>query len=342
MKRMTPFVSVLCGVAILLRLVLPAVAVTEADKGPPVELTRKAEAAIDKGLRFLAKTQKADGTWRSRFPVATSALALIAFMMRGHFPGEEPFGEEMERSLDYLLKESKVGGGYLGLTMYSHGLATLALSELWGHTDRDDEVRKALKAAVDVILRSQDPSGGWRYHPRPSGADVSVTVMEVVALASARQAGILVPDRTIERAIRYVKRCYQPQSGGFLYTPTSRNGQPGFARTAAGTFALMMCGKHESSEVKGGIQYLNQQGNRKFRGGNHYFYAHYYAVQVMHQAGPDHFAKWYPQIRDVLVATQKPDGSWKGGARDAGPVYAASMAVIILATPYRFVPAYQK
>ncbi len=53
--------------------------------------------------------------------------------------------------------------GYLGSTMYEHGLATLALSEMWGMTkgDTDDEdIQKALEAAVGVILRSQNVGGG--------------------------------------------------------------------------------------------------------------------------------------------------------------------------------------
>ena len=88
--------------------------------------------------------------------------------------------------------------------MYEHGLATLALSEVWGMSD-NAKLRDSLKRAVQIILRSQNREGGWRYHPRPEDADLSVTVMQIVALASAREAGIYVPDETIEKALSFVK-----------------------------------------------------------------------------------------------------------------------------------------
>ena len=77
---------------------------------------------------------------------------------------------------------------------------------------------------------------------------------------------------------------------------------------------MMMLGRHDAPEVQGGIHYLEEQGRQwAFEKAPHYMYGHDYAALVMYQAGEDHFRRWYPQIRDVLLSTQKKDGSWAHG-----------------------------
>jgi hypothetical protein len=313
------------------------------------ELSAEAETAVEKGLRFLASRQNSDGSWGERYPAATTAVALMAFMVKGHFPGKEPYGEEMERGVDYLVKRIQEGGGYVGRkgashgspNMYSQGLATLALSEVWGMSDQP-EIRDALKQAVGVILKAQNRSGGWRYSPEPRDADVSVTVMQIVALASAQEAGILVPAEVIEKASEYVKGLQHP-SGGFAYK--SRGGRPEFARSAAGVVALMMSGERDSDAVRNGLGYLAKRSDSDLRRASHWYYAHYYAIQAMYQAGERPYQNWYPRIRDILLDQQEEDGGWHGmrGARSHGdPSYCTGMAILILGVPYRFLPIYQR
>jgi len=116
------------------------------DEAP--ELTERTQAAIERGLEFLARTQNEDGSWsrEDQYAVADTALALMAFMVKAHFPGEGPYGDKLAKGLDFLLRESKASpDGYLGTSMYAHGLATLALSEAWGmsDTDKDDDILEA-------------------------------------------------------------------------------------------------------------------------------------------------------------------------------------------------------
>jgi len=160
-----------------------------------------------------------------------------------------------------------------------------------------------------------------------------VTAMQLVALSAAKQSGILVPNQTIDGAARYIHMCRDEATGGFYYT--AGRGVPGMGRSAAAVFSLMMCGRHESPEVKGGIHYLESLPADKFQKTEHFFYAHYYAALVMSMAGDEHFRAWYPQIRDALLARQVRDGSW-------GSVYNTNMALIILSIPYCYVPAYQR
>jgi len=298
------------------------------------EMTPEAEQAIVRGLDMLAGAQHPDGSWGTGHRVASTALTLMAYMVKGQFPDRPPQGEKLAKGLEFLVKQKSNQDGYLGGSMYEHGLATLALSEVWG-MGRQDDVGDALKAAVAVILRSQNPQGGWRYQPQPNDADLSVTVMEVVALASAKEAGIVVPDSVINKAIEYVVSCHDAKSGGFGYQPAQG---PGFARTAAGTMALAMCGRRDSDQFRTGLDYLTRAEPAAFENADgHFFYAHYYAAQAMFQAGDQFYGPWYPRIRESLLKKQAADGSW---ADQHG--VGTQVAILVLGIPYRFLPIYQR
>ena len=329
------------------------VAAVDEDGAP--ELTERASQAIDKGLKHLLSIQKPDGSWdeggEGRHDVGITSLGLMAFMAQAHFPGSGPYGKQLDRAKEFLLKKAKAGNdGYIGSVMYEHGLATLALSEMWGMTrnkEDDDAIQKALEAAVKEILRSQNEGGGWRYQPQvDAGQDTSVTVMIFVALASARQAGIVVPNETIKKVLVYLESAWIPDSGAFAYVPggQGRKSSGGtVAATAGGAYAAQLAGQRDSEMVAGALRYLEKQSPGIFGNTEFYYYAHYYAIQAMVQAGDEQYAAWYPKIRDAMIGKQQPDGSWsKAKKGEAGGSYQTPMAIIILATPHRYIPIYQR
>ena len=318
-------------------------------EGAP-ELTAKASGAIDKGLQFLLTTQNKDGSWDSDGEggraVGVTSLVLMAFMSKAHFPGSGPYADELDRGKDWLLKHAKGRpDGYLGSVMYEHGLATLALSEMWGMTREekdDDAIQKALEKAVEVIVRSQNPGGGWRYQPQADGGeDTSCTQTVFHALASARQAGIMVPNETISKVVKYLKFAQNPESGGFAYAPNG-NANVSVACTAGGTYCAQLAGQRDSEMVAAGLRYLKKLSPGIIDSGSgHYYYCHYYAIQAMVQAGDEHYAEWYPLIRDALIKRQQEDGAWHKGKMGTTS-YETPMAIIILATPHRYIPIYQR
>jgi len=301
------------------------------EKDVVTKIDPETELAIDKALEYLGKSQKADGSWGDGNKVARTALALMAFMAKGHMPEQEPYGDQMSKGIDYLLKESKSGRGYMGRVMYEHGFATLALSEVWGMTSRDKEVRQALKRGVDVIIRAQSTHGAWWYGPQggTGHGDISVTVVQCVALASAKEAGIFVPDETIDKAMTFVKYCQVKSNGGFGYVGP---GAPGYARTAAGCAALSLCGQRDYPGFQQGIKWMQANvEEQKF-----WSYGRYYATIAMLHSGDEDYQKFYKPVHDKLMAAQNRNGSWVD--HDAG-MY---MAILILGTPYRFIPIYQR
>ena len=318
---------------------------------PSAEMLAPARPAIEKGLKFLATRQQDDGAFSNSGygrNAAVVALAGMAWLANGSTPGRGPYGEEVGRVADYLLDHCEesgfisVEGAMSHGPMYEHGFATLFLAEVYGMSPRDD-LRDKLTRAIDLIVRTQNSEGGWRYQPRREDADISVTICQVMALRAARNAGLRVPNETIDRCIDYVKKS-QNADGGFRYM-------------------LQAGGESAVSAVGGGRRRAVQRGRvRGPRGGvagwrisisicraraaigaqsqdGHFFYGHYYAVQAMWQADGERWARWYPAIRDLLVSRQQPDGSW------ADPVsleYGTAMATIILQMPDNSVPIFQR
>ena len=94
-------------------------------------------------------------------------------------------------------------------------------------------MRAKLDKAVKVIISAQasEPGheGGWRYRPIAKDADISVTVLSLVAIRAAKNGGLEVPQHTIDEGVAYVKRCQDERTGGFCYQPQR---DPGFAREA--------------------------------------------------------------------------------------------------------------
>lgn len=313
---------------------------------PAVAAESDVDRAVDHGLEFLRHQQKDDGSFDRN--VAVSALATMAFLARGHVPGQGPDGDRVERGLKYIISMQESDGSILatGGRMYGHGICTLLLAEAAGMS-RNDAVISALRRACELILRSQSEpkaqqyDGGWRYEPRSHDADISVTGWQLLALRAARDCGVSVPADAIERAVGFVKRC-ATREGGFGYQP---GGSPGLARTGCGMVSLQMCGDYDAPEVKRAAELIRRNGldwNEKY-----FFYAIYYGTQAMYQCGGDDWQWWKSRIERILLEHQNGDGSWpfppsSSGEHQGGPTYATAMATLALCVQYHYLPAYQR
>jgi hypothetical protein len=303
------------------------------------ETTRQATA---RALQWLANKQNPDGSWGEgayQHSTAITSFTLLAFMSQGHLPGQGLYGPEVAKGARFLMAAARPDGyivGARGGRMYDHGMATLALAELWGNTG-DDTIKPILEKAVNLTVRCQSAEGGWRYDPNPFGADISVTIMQVMALRAAKNGGLHVPDQTLKKAIRYINRCYLPHIGSFTYQPGS--GQPGFARTAAGLCVLFLSGEYKAQQIPRAVQYLKAN----FGGRPHYWYGHYYAAHAMHQVGGKDWVDWYARLKKEMLPQQAPDGSFSRGPADGvGNTYQTAIAVIVLSVPMDYLPIFQR
>lgn len=326
-------------------------------------ITPATQEAIDAGLAYLERNQHGDGSWGTtvqRGNVAITALAGLAFMAGGHQPGRGRYGRAVTRALQYVIgREDERTPGFLQHNqgamhgpMYGHGFGTLFLAEAQGMVTQPelrDRLRGTLDRAVQLIIRSQNREGGWRYRPVAADADLSVTICQIMALRAARNAGLAVPKSVADNCIKYVQECQDlHNSGGFRYQ-RQQVGRVGFARTAAGVVALYSAGQYEGEAVQKGLEYLKQYqpGNQRGFFGDpeariHFFYGHYYAAQAMWIAGGNYWRSWFPAIRDELLtgSYRQQDGSWAD--RHFCPHYCTAMALIILQIPNNYLPILQR
>jgi len=318
-----------------------------------MKIVERVHASIDRALEYLAAKQRPDGGWENNH--AVNGLAILAFMGRGHVPGRGRFGDVREndvlkpgvlkRAKRYLLATAQPSGYVSFSSMYEHGLATLALAEMYG-MDPDPELEDKLRKAVDLIVRTQSAAGGWRYNPTPADQDLSVSVMQIVALRAAYNAEIPVPQPTIDKAIKYVRACAHP-AGGYGYTGPAQGPQT----SAAGALSMQLLGKFDDPSVAKTMDYLAAIPIKWDASGPQYFYYfHYYAIQAHYQAGGKHWNNWHPRIRELLLEKQNPDGSWDvpagtaeaGRVADGNKIYSTAMACLVLDIYMHYLPAYQR
>ncbi len=329
-------------------------------------ITIKADQAIDKGLAVLEKMRHRDGSFGTgnySGNTAVTSLCAMSFMAAGHQPNRGRYGQVVMDAVKFVLSMENADGQARGFLhnpratphgpMYGHGFATLFLAEVSGMVPDKAvarQVHDTLRRAVGCILNSQNGEGGWRYNPVRRDADLSVTICQIMALRAAHNAGVAVPENQVAKCVEYVKKCQDRQEGWFRYMLQGGGGggPQAFARTAAGVVALYSAGVYKGKEVDDGLRFLqmNRPGSGPFGRGDflikpdmHYFYGHYYAVQAMYIAGGRFWQDWYPTIRDELLASQRPDGTWQD---QICMHYATAMACLILQVPNNYLPILQK
>lgn len=315
-----------------------------------VTVDPRTRLVIGGALKYLASRQHIDGSWSLKegidgHPVAMTGYTLLSFMAAGNLPDEGEYSKNVSRGMQFLLDSIQPNGLYRGVSqgqyMYNHGIATIALAELYGET-RSNTIRVKLQRAVDVILKAQNSTGGWRYQPQSKDADISVTVLQAVALRAAQESGLSVPKSVIDNAVAYVDSCYDQGAGGFSYQPGRG---AGFARTAAAIYSLQVLGKFDDERIKRGSAYLIDHIDER---GEYRTYGYYYAAPAQYMVGGETWKNWYSKLKDILlqsVVTAGDTSHWEGtdeGGGSLGPVYFTAVNVHILAMPYHYLPLYQR
>lgn len=307
---------------------------------------RRVEASVDRSLEYLARHQRDNGSWPCSFGNnhGVNAVCLLAFLGRGHTPGRGPFHIITGRAVRCILADQRADGLYASPNashgpMYEHALATLAMIEAYGYMPTR-QMRRSIQQAIDIIMQAQNDAGGWRYQPVPHDADLSVTVMQVVALRAAINARLEVAQQTMDLALAYVRACIVP-GGGFGYQP-GQGPRPGVS--ASGCLSMQLLGAFDDPAVEDTLQYL--QG-LNFNGNMQYFwYLCYYAMQAHYQAGGEHWQRWSEQTTNFLFEHQRADGSWPGFTEQnfngQTNSYSTAFGAMTLEVYMHYLPAYQR
>jgi hypothetical protein len=319
--------------------------------------TPESEDAVARGLAWLAAHQREDGSWRfnhhdgpcgglCRDPgtvgstTAATGLALLPFLGAGETTEQSQYKEVADKGLYYLVGRTLVtphGGDLQEGTMYAQGIAAIALCEAYA-MKRDETLRPVAQLAIDFICHAQHPEGGWRYFPGQPG-DTTVFGWQLMALKSARLAGLSVPQPVLERAERFLDGVQSGDGAFYGYQKPDKSPTP----TAVGLLSRMYYGwPQDDPRLAAGVAYL-----QKLRPSRTDVYFNYYATQVMHHSEGPGWPEWNREVRDRLVATQArrghEHGSWyfhDENGKQGGRLYTTAMCVMILEVYYRHMPLY--
>jgi hypothetical protein len=315
---------------------------------------RDVREMYDRGLLWLENSQDEKGGWTKTGGMAgggVSGLALMAFLASGEDPNFGKYNLTVRKAIQSIILGQNPNTGYLGDSMYQHGFATLALAEAYGAVDernfwppeadkrRTRSIGQALELAVRTSVTSQDKNtyGGWRYSPDASDADTSVAGAVLMSLLAARNAGIEVPDKNIDRAIKYFTSmtsssgqvAYAGGMGGFDNSP---------ARVSIATLVYSIAGRKDLKEFNATSNFIKSSDTNEVN--DHYGeYTAYYKAQALFQADLAAWEKWNKVLIQDLKKKQRSDGHFDG---NFGPAVATSMNLLALALNFRFLPVYER
>jgi hypothetical protein len=343
---------------------------------------RRVDAAVDRGLAWLATQQQPDGS----FPTISvgqpgvTSLCALAFMAHGHNPGEGRYGERLERATKFILSCQKENGlvalhgpegptinramsWELGVTTaYDHAISSLALSEIYGmgKAKRSEPLQRAIEKSLATTLEMQNwpkdrdvDKGGWRYIKDfdKQDSDLSLTGWDLMFLRSARNAGFNVPKKSIDDAVAYIRRTFDKDMGVFGYT-TVHGDSYSRAMAGAGILALAHAGFHDSVEAKTSARWLHKYSFTDYNTGggvpyaDRYHYSLFNACYAMYQLGGSDWAQFFPPTVRTLLAAQMVDGSWDAESfhrdRPFGKSYTTAMVILALGAPNQFLPVFQR
>jgi hypothetical protein len=320
------------------------------------------QAAVARGLEWLARNQRPDGSWSFAGPYsdgtsmdtisAATAMALLAFQGDGNTHVAGKYKTNVARAWKWLLKQQDESGcfyqsGGINHRFYAHGQCTIAICELYAMTG-DTIYRQPAQRAVDYCLRTQSPAGGWRYDPN-TDSDVSVTGWIVMALQSAKMAGLNVPKENLRKVEKFLDRI--ALNGGSRY-PYQENGEVRRSMTAEALLMREYLGwKRDDRRLVNGINWITSPENLIDFQNNRDAYYWYYATQAAFHMEGDAWNRWNTVMRKAVPEQQvlrgKEMGSWDPlkpsedqWGRYAGRLYVTCLSIYMMEVYYRHMPIY--
>lgn len=323
---------------------------------PPPSAFIAPRDAIEGAAAFLVKHQNADGsfgTWTTgrwyevsadvpggllAFQAASTALC---WMGLASVPDPAPAAvEAQKRALSWLVSHGRVKRAHASelyntwsqayvLQAFARALRTNAPGA------GAKEIRAAALEQIRAIAAYQTPDGGWGYYDfraraaKPEWSTSFSTATMLVSLFEARDAGLPVPQKMIDAAVRNVETCRRPD-GSYLYGTYMRYSpnhgvnrpQGGSLRTQACNLALAVAGRE--ADLAGGLRMLEAQHRFAIAGvrrpvpheswyavsGYFYLYGHAYAGMLLSRVSPEERARYAPFVVSATLKCRQPDGSF--------------------------------
>jgi squalene-hopene/tetraprenyl-beta-curcumene cyclase len=334
---------------------------------PDPTVQKQAGDALTKGLVFLQKQQKPDGSWSTPDYPAMTALVALSFLRS---PAAKSHTAQTGKALDFVRKNAQPDGGIYAKAMGNYNTSICLTALLVANESKDEKI---IDAAQTYLVGGQrknqaDPAlnGGFGYEAgsgtgRGQRPDLDNTVFTLEALALYRDT-----HKNKEKkdgldwasAIQFVTACQNLPSqnkekwasdapenkGGFIYSPGDKSLRSYGSMTYAGLLSLIYAEvKKDDPRIAAAFEWLgrNYTLTENPGRGNEALYYYYYviaktlaAAKVEELTGPEGKKfNWRKDLTEKLVSLQKPDGSWaseNGRYREKDPVLVTCYAVLAL------------
>jgi Prenyltransferase and squalene oxidase repeat len=364
------------------------------DKKPLVE-PKPLSDSVKTGLEWLAKNQLKDGSWaqgeesanmtvngESAYTgnVADSCIAILALYRSGSTPTTGPYKDHIKLGVDYVISQinasddeslfitevrgtrvqSKIG------TYVDTFLANLMLAELKGHMgspQANKSLEVALNKVVTKIENHQTEGGGW---DNQGWAPVLTQSIAAKGLNRARQAGVAVDDKTLDRAQKFAADQVDPSSGTVRadgaagvslyavsantasmqerantndreereYRDKAKNAPTAAGREAAERKLEMIAKDREANETanKNTVAQIKDPSFVSGFGSNggEEFLSYMNISEALVVKGGKEWIEWDQAMNKNLSRIQNPDGSWSGHHCITGKTFCTASALLVM------------
>lgn len=333
----------------------------------------RVENAVTKALNWLSQDQNADGSWGKNSKGAMTGFALLCYLGHCDLTDSPEYGETVAKGIKYLVELGDEKDGWLYVTnhkhgsAYAHGIASYALAEAYGMTEKAF-ILPVLQKAIRRIIVGQQADGGWVYMVERPGADnlrlvdfgnkgasdTSVSGWQFQALKAAYNTGANFPDiePALELAVKNFYRVYSSENGGFGYRNKSDTKKANHKLTGVGSLGLQSWKfGHPSEEekketLKKAMQHILKNNlSMDYNSGDANLYSWYYDAQALFNYGGAFWTAWNRKMEPMLLNAQLADGSWpkEGGGKTSSQggqdaeVYRTTLCTLMLEVYYRYV-----
>jgi hypothetical protein len=314
-------------------------------------VTEASERGVRRGLAWLRKVFNKDGgcgvDLNQPSDIGCTCMVGLAMMAAGGtcFEGENQ--ADLRSALRFILQRvenmpqhniTSQSGTQLQnkIGQQAHSFfAALYLSQALGEQADPKPVKEALRKVVDAIVKTQTPSGDWGAE---SWAPTLGTVMGWVSLRAASSVGLVVgtaPEKTAEHLIVKMSTNLS-QSQGWMHE---------LYKNASGIRVLYDMEMEDDKVARKAFEdvlKLIKTDNTPFtQAGGEEFLAFHLITETMLKRGGQQWNDWFPICRDKLLDVQNKDGSWTGHHCITSRTFCTAASVLVLTSPYRYLPISQ-
>jgi hypothetical protein len=375
----------------------------ESTEDPLVTRSRElVESSIKKGMLWMVEAQAPNGGWgagtHSRQDVkdphavqtdpATTALVGMALLRNGNTLTSGTYAKSLQKAFNYLLEtventpeqakfitQAKNTQPQVKLGQNIDAILTSQFFTNILHTMEDYlksnealkvRIEKASKKCIAKIQQSQDTDGGWKDG---GWAPVLQSTLANNALETAKDAGIKVDDKALEKSREYQKKNFDAKTnsattgdaaGVMLYSiSSSARGAAQEAKFAEVTVAAAKKSGKVKNDAKVSRETLEQAGLSKseadryatayairdaaakraqdedvLRGfgnnGGEEFVSFLMTGESLIISGDNSWKNWFEKTTGKLLQIQTNDGSWQGHHCITSPVFCTATCLLIL------------